>query len=96
MMTVLLKPLVTEKISAMNEGGTYGFKVATTANKIQIKNEVEKTYGVNVERVRTMVYRGKSKTRYTKTKITKGKTASFKKALVTVAAGEIIDFYSNI
>lgn len=80
----------------MNEGGTYGFKVAKDANKIQIKNEVEKTYGVTVEKVRTMVYRGKNKSRYTKAKIIQGKASSFKKALITVAAGEVIDFYSNI
>ena len=80
----------------MNESGTYGFKVAKNANKIQIKNEVEKTYGVSVEKVRTMVYRGKAKTRYTKARIIQGKAASFKKALVTVAEGEVIDFYSNI
>lgn len=95
-MSVLLKPLVTEKISAMNESGTYGFKVAKTANKIEIKKEVERIYGVNVERVRTMFYRGKSKSRYTKTRIIKGSTPSFKKALITVAEGEVIDFYSNI
>ena len=95
-MSVLLKPLVTEKISSMNEGGTYGFKVARNANKIQIKKEVEKTYGVSVEKVRTMVYRGKAKTRYTKARIIHGKASSFKKALVTVAEGEVIDFYSNI
>ena len=80
----------------MNESGTYGFKVAKDANKIQIKNEVEKTYGVSVEKVRTMIYRGKAKSRYTKTKIIKGKASSFKKALITLAAGEVIDFYSNI
>ena len=80
----------------MNEGGTYGFKVARNANKIQIKKEVEKTYGVSVEKVRTMVYRGKAKTRYTKQRIIHGKASSFKKALVTVAEGEVIDFYSNI
>ena len=95
-MSVLLKPLVTEKVSAMNESGTYGFKVSKDANKIQIKNEVEKTYGVSVEKVRTMVYRGKAKSRYSKTRVIKGKSSSFKKALITVAEGEVIDFYSNI
>lgn len=80
----------------MNESGTYGFKVSKNANKIQIKNEVEKTYGVSVEKVRTMIYRGKVKSRYSKTRVIKGKASSFKKALITVAAGEVIDFYSNI
>ena len=75
-----MKPLVTEKVSAMNESGTYGFKVSKDANKIQIKNEVEKTYGVSVEKVRTMVYRGKTKSRYTKARVIKGKSAACKKA----------------
>jgi len=48
-MSVLIKPLVTEKVSDLNEKGKYGFVVDVNANKIQIKAEVEKTYGVNVE-----------------------------------------------
>lgn len=95
-MGVLIKPLVTEKVSAMNEHGKYGFVVEKTANKVQIKNEVEKTYGVTVESVNTMVYPGRSKSRYTKSGVIKGKTPSYKKAIVQVADGEIIDFYSGI
>jgi len=53
-------------------------------------------YGVNVENVNTMMYKGKEKTRYTKKKIISGRTASYKKAIVTVAEGEVIDFYSGI
>ena len=67
-----------------------------TANKIEIKEAVERIYGVNVERVNTMRYDGKEKTRYTKTKIISGRTSSYKKAIVTVADGEVIDFYSGI
>ena len=48
-MSVLVKPLVTEKISALNEEGRYGFVVAVKANKIQIKQAVEAMYGVTVE-----------------------------------------------
>ncbi len=95
-MSVLVKPLVTEKISALNESGKYGFVVDKDANKVQIKNAVEKTYGVTVESVNTMVYPGKSKSRYTKSKIIEGRTPSFKKAIVKVADGDIIDFYSGI
>ena len=53
-MSVLIKPLVTEKVSAMNEEGKYGFVVSKDANKIQIKTAVEKAYGVTVESVNTM------------------------------------------
>jgi large subunit ribosomal protein L23 len=95
-MEVLIKPLVTEKVSDLNEKGQYGFIVDRRANKIEIKEAVEKIYGVNVEKVNTMRYDGKEKTRYTKTKIISGRTSSYKKAIVTVADGEVIDFYSGI
>ena len=95
-MGVLIKPLVTEKISAMNENGRYGFVVARTANKVEIKKEVEKTYGVTVERVNTMIQAGKSKSKFTKSGVIEGKKPTYKKAIVQVAEGEIIDFYSGI
>jgi large subunit ribosomal protein L23 len=95
-MSVLIKPLVTEKISEMNEKGRYGFIVDRKANKIEIKQAVEKMYGVNVESVNTMNYSGKNKTRYTKARVISGKKPAFKKAIVTVAEGEVIDFYSGI
>jgi len=95
-MDILIKPLVTEKITPLNEKGKYGFIVDTKANKIQIKKAVEKTYGVNVEQVNTMRYAGKSKSRFTKAGVLSGRAAAFKKAIVKVADGEIIDFYSGI
>ena len=95
-MTVLKKPLVTEKISALNEKGKYGFIVEKTANKIEIKKAVEKMYGVKVENVSTLRYQGKDKSRYTKARVIAGRTASFKKAIVTLAQGEVIDFYGSI
>ncbi|MEQ8470919.1 MAG: 50S ribosomal protein L23 [Marinoscillum sp.] len=95
-MGVLVKPLVTEKASALNEHGKYGFIVAKDANKVQIKKEVEQTYGVTVESVNTMIQPGKSKSRYTKSGVIQGKTPAYKKAIIKVADGEIIDFYSGI
>lgn len=95
-MSVLLKPLVTEKVSALNEKGKYGFIVAIDANKIEIKNAVEKQYGVTVEKVNTLRVMGKEKSRYTKTGILAGRKPNYKKAIVTLASGEVIDFYSNV
>ncbi|SNS37390.1 large subunit ribosomal protein L23 [Belliella buryatensis] len=95
-MEILKKPLITEKISAMNEKGVYGFVVEKTAKKPEIKRAVEKMYGVTVVDVRTMRYAGKSKTRYTKSKVVSGFTNAFKKAIVQVAEGEVIDFYGEI
>lgn len=95
-MNVLIKPLVTEKISAENEKGKYGFLVEKKSNKIEIKQAVEKMYGVNVAEIKTMIYAGKKKTKHTKAGVVSGRTASYKKAIVTVANGELIDFYSGI
>ena len=74
----------------------YGFVVTKDANKLQIKQAVEELYNVKVSDVNTMRYAGKRKQRYTKSGISVGKTASYKKAVVTLAEGEVIDFYSNI
>ncbi|MBV6645773.1 MAG: 50S ribosomal protein L23 [Cyclobacteriaceae bacterium] len=95
-MAILIKPLVTEKYSAMNEQGKYGFVVDKRANKVEIKKAVEKIYGVTVESVNTLIHAGRSKSRYTKSGVITGKTPTYKKAIVKVADGEIIDFYSGI
>ena len=95
-MSILRKPLVTEKVSALNEKGKYGFIVDSDANKVEIKKAVEKQYGVNVERVNTMNVMGKLKTRYTKAGVLSGRKPNYKKAIVTLAEGEVIDFYSNV
>ncbi len=95
-MSVLKKPLVTEKVSALNEKGMYGFVVDASANKVEIKKAVEKMYGVNVESVNTMNIMGKKKSRYTKSGTLEGRKPSVKKAIVTLAEGEVIDFYSAV
>ena len=74
----------------------YGFVVDSQANKLQIKKAVEDLYNVKVSEVNTMRYSGKRKQRYTKSGISVGKTPAYKKAVVTLAEGEVIDFYSNI
>ncbi len=96
-MEVLVKPIITEQLTEQAETlNRYGFVVSKIANKGQIKRAVEARYGVKVVAVNTMIYGGKNKTRYTKAGIIKGKTSSYKKAMVTVAQGDMIDFYSNI
>lgn len=96
-MNILIKPIVTEKMTALGEEfNRYGFVVEKTANKLQIKEAVEELYGVKVSEVNTMRYAGKRKQRSTKSGISVGRTPSFKKAIVTLAEGEVIDFYSNI
>ncbi|MDT8400164.1 MAG: 50S ribosomal protein L23 [Bacteroidales bacterium] len=96
-MDILLKPIVTEKMTDQGEKfNRYGFIVATDANKLQIKKAVEEMYGVTVESVKTMIYNGKKKMRYTKSGVMTGRTPVYKKAIITVAEGDTIDFYSNI
>ncbi len=96
-MNIILKPVITEKMTGLGEKlNRFGFIVHKQANKVQIKNAVEELYGVDVESVNTMNYSGKNKSRNTKSGIVTGRTNSYKKAIVTLAEGETIDFYSNI
>ena len=96
-MSVILKPIITEKMTQMGEKlNRYGFKVDKRANKLQIRKAIKDIYGVEVADINTMLYRGKSKTRYSKSGFISGKSNNYKKAIVTLAKGETIDFYSNI
>lgn len=96
-MEISIKPIVTEKATQLSEKrNCYTFRVSPDANKYQIKSLVEKLYGVKVKSVNTAVVRGKNKSRWTKSGLLRGKTASYKKAFVTVGEGETIDFFSNI
>jgi large subunit ribosomal protein L23 len=95
-MSILKRPLVTEKVSSLNEKGKYGFIVDLAANKIEVKNAVEKMYGVTVERVNTMSAMGKLKVRSTKAGMLKGRKPNYKKAIVTLKEGDVIDFYGNV
>ena len=96
MLQIIKRPVITEKAMKLASARQYVFAVDPKANKIEIKKAVESLYGVKVENVNTMIYRGKVKSRYTKAGFITGKTSAFKKAIVTLAAGETIDFYSNI
>jgi large subunit ribosomal protein L23 len=96
-MDIIIKPIITEKMTAQaEEMNRYGFIVDRRADKIQIRVAVENLYGVKVSSVNTMRYGGKTKSRYTKTGYVQGKTNAYKKAIITLKEGEVIDFYSNI
>ena len=97
MKQILLRPLVTEKMSAITDKqGKYGFIVNRDANKIEIKQAVEKNYGVTVLKVNTINVDGKRKFRYTAKGIIEGRSQAFKKAIISLQAGETIDFYANV
>ncbi len=95
-MPVLKKPVINEKFAKLNQQGVYGFIVDRDANKIEIKNAVEKMFGVNVDSVNTMISIGKVKNRSTKTRFIAGRKSAYKKAIVTLAKGETIDIYAAI
>ena len=94
---VLVKPILTEKANNQQEKlKKYAFRVNRKANKLEIKKAVENMYGISVIDVNTVVVPGKSKTRSTKAGLIKGVKPAYKKAYVTLAAGDSIDLYSNI
>ena len=93
----MIKPLITEKSNRLSEKlAQYTFVVAKGTNKIEIKTAVEKLYSVNVESVNTFTVPGKVKNRNTKTGVVKGRKPSFKKAIVTLATGEEINFFGDL
>ncbi|MBO6172340.1 MAG: 50S ribosomal protein L23 [Bacteroidales bacterium] len=96
-MGILLKPIVTEKMTAETEKfNRYGFIVDREANKLQIKAAVEQAYNVTVKDVNTINYHGKKKSRYSKSGMLRGRANHYKKAYVTLAGEDKIDFYANI
>lgn len=97
MSKILLAPVLTEKSTRLaDEGQHYSFRVAKDANKLEIRKAVEDRYpDVQVKEVRTMVVRGKRRRQFTKRGLVQGRQAAWKKAVVTLAAGEI-DFYEAV
>ncbi|MDH4099915.1 MAG: 50S ribosomal protein L23 [Nitrospirota bacterium] len=85
--SVILKPYITEKSALLKEGlNQYAFKVAKDANKVEIRNAVQELFNVKVADVRTINYDGKS----VRFGLKKGRRADWKKAIVTLKAGEKI------
>ncbi|MFA4920488.1 MAG: 50S ribosomal protein L23 [Thermodesulfovibrionales bacterium] len=96
-MDILIKPIVTEKMTGQTEDlKYYGFIVDKRANKNQIKKAVQDMYGVSVVSVNTMRYGGKEKSRFSRTGVVRGRSSAFKKAIISLIDGDVIDFYSNI
>ncbi len=98
-MSVLSKPLVSEKMELLNErsgNNQYSFKVDLKAKKPAIREAIEEMYGVDVQSLRTMIVRGKRRTRHTRAGFIHGKSPNYKKAIVTLGDGQEIDFYKNI
>ena len=93
---ILKRPIVTEKITALQERRQYSFEVALEANKIEIAKAVEKKFKVTVLSVRTLTVKGKRKTQLTRRGRFEGRTNTWKKAIVTLKEGDKIDYFENV
>ncbi|HOJ17799.1 MAG: 50S ribosomal protein L23 [Ignavibacteriales bacterium] len=97
MKSILVKPLYTEKMTQINpELGKYGFIVNIDANKIEIAEAIEKKFNVKVEEVNTIRYKGKEKTQFRRRGRYTGRTAKYKKAIVTLKKGDKIELFEQV
>jgi len=88
---LIIRPLLTEKNTKLQEQHQYVFEVATGANKIEVEREIEKRFKVKVKSIRTIVVKGKVITSMTRRGRFEGKRADRKKAIVTLMEGYTID-----
>lgn len=93
---IIERPILTEKITALQDRRQYAFEVSEKANKIEIAQAIEKRFKVTVLNVRTMVVKGKKKTQLTRGGRFQGRTRLWKKALVTLKEGDKIDYLENV
>ena len=89
---VLVRPIITEKNTMLADQGKYTFEVAPTVNKIEIKQAVEEVFKVRVAAVNVMRVPGKQR----RMGRTYGMTRSWKKAVVTLEAGERIELFQGV
>jgi large subunit ribosomal protein L23 len=93
---ILIRPLYTEKIAKLQDSeNKYAFEVNRNANKIEIRNEIEKRFDVRVEKIQTMNVRGKMRQQMTRAGRFFGRQPDWKKAVVTLADGDKIDLFEN-
>lgn len=96
MMGIIRRPIITEKITLLQEKRQYAFEVDSKANKIEIEKAVEKKFNVKVENVRTMRVKAKRRTQLTRSGRFEGRTRTWKKAIVTLKEGDKIDYFENV
>jgi large subunit ribosomal protein L23 len=95
MVGILIRPIITEKITGLQDARQYAFEVPLTVNKIEVAKAVEKKFNVTVESVRTLRVKPKRKSQMTRRGRFEGRTKSWKKAIVTLKEGDKIDFFGN-
>lgn len=94
---VILEPILTEKALRLRDSNNqYLFKVAASANKIDVKRAIQKRFSVKIKSVQVVNVKGKPKQRMTKQGRVSGYTPRFKKAIVSLAEGESMDFLETV
>ena len=96
MTNIIFRPIVTEKMTSVQDKGRYAFEVDLGANKIEIARAITRKFNVTVVNVRTMNYKGKTKSQMTKRGRFSGKTSHYKKAIVTLKDGDAINLFENV
>ena len=90
---IIIKPIITEASMQAAQERKYTFKVATDANKIEIKKACEELFGIEVAKVNTMPVRGQ----YRRQGMSEGRTASWKKAIVTITPeSKTVEFFDGL
>ena len=89
---VLIRPIITEKTTLLMQENKYTFQVPLNANKVEIRKAVESIFNVKVEKVATIRVLGKTK----RMGRTMGKRSDYKKAIVTLKAGETIEVFEGV
>ncbi|MBO4948029.1 MAG: 50S ribosomal protein L23 [Peptococcaceae bacterium] len=89
---IIIRPVVTEKSIGLMENNKYVFKVALSANKIEIKKAVEEIFKVKVVDVNTVRVKGKEK----RMGRSVGRTSDYKKAIVQLAEGDSIEIFEGL
>jgi large subunit ribosomal protein L23 len=96
MASILLRPIITEKMTELGDKRQYAFEVPSSVNKIEIGKAVEKKFNVAVTSIRTVIVKGKTKSQMTKRGRFEGHTKTWKKAIVTLKQGDKIDYFGNV
>ncbi|MFH1597469.1 MAG: 50S ribosomal protein L23 [Patescibacteria group bacterium] len=89
---ILIRPIITEKITGLSVYNQYGFVVPTSTNKIEVKKAIEQVYGVKPTKVRMISVKGKS----VRTGKVTGRTNNWKKAIITLKQGDKIEVYETV
>jgi large subunit ribosomal protein L23 len=96
MVGILVRPIITEKMTELGEKRQYAFEVPISVNKIEVGKAIEKKFNVHVTSIRTVMVKGKRKSQMTRRGRFEGHTKTWKKAIVTLKEGDKIDYFGNV